>query len=44
MAVNTLCRALHLAMSNGDEALATFDARLAKRAERCGVVPTIELL
>ena len=36
--------ALHLAMSNGDEAFATFDARLAKRAERSGVVPTIELL
>ena len=36
--------ALHLALSNGDEAFATFDTRLAKRAERCGVEPTIELL
>jgi predicted nucleic-acid-binding protein len=36
--------ALHLAMSNGDEAFATFDARLAKRARHSGVLPAIELL
>ena len=36
--------ALHLAMSSGDEAFVTFDARLAKRAERSGVAPVIELL
>jgi predicted nucleic-acid-binding protein len=36
--------ALHLAMSNGDEAFATFDKRLATRARNSGVVPPIELL
>lgn len=36
--------ALHLAMSNGDDAFVTFDERLAKRAARSGAVPKVELL
>lgn len=36
--------ALHLALSDGDEALVTFDDRFAKRAERLGVTPPVRLL
>ena len=35
--------ALHLAMSNGDEAFVTFDERLVKRAERAGFALPVEL-
>ena len=35
--------ALHLAMSNGDDAFVTFDERLVKRAGRSGLVPPVVL-
>ncbi|MGO8756334.1 MAG: type II toxin-antitoxin system VapC family toxin [Gallionellaceae bacterium] len=36
--------AFHLALSDGDDALSTFDDRFAKRAERLGVIPPVPLL
>lgn len=36
--------AFHLALSDGDDALITFDDRFAKRAERLGVIPPVQLL
>ena len=36
--------ALHLALSDGDDALVTFDDRFAKRAERLGAIPPVQLL
>ena len=36
--------ALHLALSDGDDALVTFDDRFARRAERSGATPLVKLL
>jgi predicted nucleic-acid-binding protein len=36
--------AFHLALSDGDDALVTFDDRFAKRAERLGAIPSVQLL
>ena len=35
--------AFHLALSDGDDALFTFDDRFAKRAERLGAIPPAQL-
>ena len=34
----------HLALSDGDDALVTFDDRFAKRAKRSGATPLVQLL
>lgn len=36
--------AFHLALSDGDNVLITFDDRFAKRAERLGATPPVQLL